>query len=567
MNGMEVSSLIHQSDSLNSFPLSMNEVEIRLLTKKDDDILKVELVYNEKYKFAKGVHYLEMKKVMDDGVHDFYVVRLRVKDKRLAYVFLITLLDGKKYYFSESGIHDSYDIAHAQFDFFQVSFINKVDLVNIHPVLANRNFYQIFVDRFYKDETNDNPRINIKWGDKVSVNSLAGGTLRGIDEKLDYISSLGVNALYLTPISEADTNHKYDTIDYFEVAKDFGDEIDLKNLVEHAHKRNMIILLDGVYNHVSTSFFAFQDVKKNGRKSRYFDWFYINGDELRDDNYETFGLAKFLPRLNLNNIEVQNYLIEVGVHYVKNFNIDGYRLDVSDEIPHAFWIKFSLALEEVNKDIILLGENWHDAHAYLNDGFKFDSIMNYAFTRDVLDFVAYQKIDVNTFKNRLVMNYFRYKTPVNYNLLNLLSSHDVPRFLSECDGNIDRFLIGYALLYMQIGVPCLYYGDEIGMLGENDPDDRRCFEWDKTKWNVKINETIKKLIRVHYLNNLYLMNVRYEVDGEIFKLVRYDDKNCVTLFVNLSSKQKTYTNIGEVVLSNNYENGSLLPDGFFISVQ
>ena len=153
------------------------------------------------------------------------------------------------------------------------------------------------------------------------------------------------------------------------------------------------------------------------------------------------------------------------------------------------------------------------------------------------------------------------------NLLNLLSSHDIPRFFSECNSNIDRLLIGYALLYMQIGVPCLYYGDEIGMLGENDPDDRRCFEWDKTKWNVKINETIKKLIRVHYLNNLYLMNIRYEVDGEVFKLVRYDDKNCVTLFVNLSSKQKTYTNIGEVVLSNNYENGSLLPNGFFISIQ
>ena len=544
---MENSSLRHNSDSIYSFALSLNEVEIRLITKKDDDILKVELMYNEKYKFHKFVKFLTMKKVASDDSKDYYVTRLRLSDKRLAYVFKFTLEDGSIKYFSEFGVSDSYDISEGQFNFFQVSYINKNDLIKVSPVLANRRFYQIFVDRFNKED-NFNPRINIKWGDKITSSSIAGGTLKGVINKLNYIESLNINALYLTPISEAKTNHKYDTVDYFQVAHDFGSDEDLKTLVEELHRRKMIILLDGVYNHVSRHFFAFEDVKKYGRNSKYYDWFYIEGDkvDMKKGNYEAFGIGKFLPRLNLNNVDVQDYIIEAAKHYVVNFNIDGYRLDVSDEIPHSFWIRLKNELRKIKDDIVLLGENWHDAHAFLNDGFEFDSIMNYAFTRDVLDYVAHEKIDAEKFKNRLVSNYFRYKTPVNYNLLNLLSSHDIPRFYSECKEDKDKLFIGYALLYTCIGVPCLYYGDEIGLTGLADPNNRKCFDWDESQCSLGIS---------------------VDCDKNLFILKRFDEEKEIKLIINMSKDISAYQiDDEEILLSHNYKEDKLLARSFVLTL-
>lgn len=565
---MENSSLRHLADSLYSFAISLNEVEIRLITKKDDDISKVELMYNEKYKFHKFVKFVEMKKAASDDSKDYYVIRLKLTDKRLAYVFKLTLLDGSIKYFSELGVSDHYDFSQGQFNFFQVSYINKNDLLKVNPILVNRRFYQIFVDRFNKED-NLNPRINIKWGDEITSSSIAGGTLKGIIDKLDYIKSLNIDALYLTPISDADTNHKYDTISYFKVASDFGSDLDLKLLVDEVHNRKMIILLDGVYNHVSTHFFAFEDVKRYGKKSKYYDWFYIDGDEvdMKKGNYESFGVAKFLPRLNLNNLEVQDYLIEAAKHYVINFNIDGYRLDVSDEIPHSFWIRLRNELKKIKKDIVLLGENWHDAHAFLNSGFEFDSIMNYAFTRDVLDYVAYEKIDAERFKNRLVNNYFRYKTPINYNLLNLLSSHDIPRFYSECKEDIDKLFIGYALLYTYIGVPCLYYGDEIGLTGLADPNNRKCFDWDERKWNFDILKMIKALAKIHEEQNINNLGISVLCDKNLFILKRFDEEKEIKLIINMSKDVSAYQiDDEEILLSHNYKEDKLLAKSFVLTL-
>ena len=142
---MEASSIIHLSDSIYSFPLDENTIEIRLLTKKDDDIKKVELMYNEKYKFHEEVFFLDMPKVCDDGVNDYYILRIKLKDKRFAYVFKLTLNNGEIYYFSESGVSNHYDIKKGYYDFFQVSYINSIDTLKINKILQNRVFYQIFV--------------------------------------------------------------------------------------------------------------------------------------------------------------------------------------------------------------------------------------------------------------------------------------------------------------------------------------------------------------------------------------------------------------------------------------
>jgi len=400
---MEKSALIHKSDSIYSFPLSSNLVEIRLLTKKDDDIVKVELIYNDKYKFHESVKSKEIFKKYSDDRYDYYIERMVLTDLRFAYVFKITTIKNYVYYFSESGVTDDYDITKGFYDFFQVSYINNVDLIEPSSVIRNRVFYQIFVDRFNKSIDNNNSRINISWGDKVGRYSIAGGDIKGIIEKIDYLKDLGIDALYLTPIFESESNHKYNIKDYYSIAKDFGDEKDLENLINILHKNNMIIVLDGVFNHISKDNELFLDVIKNGNKSKYFNWFFINGDNLDLDknNYERFADDLGMPRLNLNNREVQEYVINIGLHYIRKYNIDGFRLDVSDEIPHRFWIRFKEKMLEENPKFILIGENWHNAHRFLNDGFEFDSIMNYAITKEVLNFIAWRKYTPIEFKNRI----------------------------------------------------------------------------------------------------------------------------------------------------------------------
>lgn len=562
---MEKSAIIHKSDSIYSFPLNKNSVEIRLLTKKGDNIKKVELVYNDKYKFHEFVNYKEIFKKYSDDRFDYYIEIVNLSDLRFAYIFKITTTLDEVYYFSESGITDSYDITKGFYDFFQVSYINEIDIVNKNEILKNRVFYQIFVDRFNKSLDNNNPRININWGEMVKQKTIAGGNLKGIVEKINYLKELGINGLYLTPIFESDSNHKYNIKDYFSIARDFGDENDLKDLIQVVKENDMLLILDGVFNHISKDNELFKDVMLNGNKSKYFKWFFINGEniDLINNNYERFADDLGMPRLNLNNEEVQRYVIDVGSHYVKKYGIDGFRLDVSDEIPHRFWIKFKEEMLKINKNFVLIGENWHNAHSYLNSGYEFDSIMNYCITKDILQFIAWDNYDSEHFKNRIISALMRYKSNVNYNMLNLLSSHDVHRFYTECKKDDDKFLLGYAFIFMHLGIPCIYYGDEIGMEGNYDPDSRRCFIWDEDKWNKKIYETIKKLISIH--KNYCINELDYIISNEedLICISRFNNDIEYNLYINNSGKDKELV-LKNFMLSNLYKDNVLQNKGFVI---
>lgn len=564
---MEKSALIHKSDSIYSFPVSNNEIEIRLLTKKNDDIRKIELVYNDKYKFHEMIKLKQIFKKFSDDQYDYYIDRIKLTDYRFAYIFRITTLDGEVFYFSESGVTEDYDITKGFYDFFQVPYINPIDIVKKNNSICNRVFYQIFVDRFNKSNGNINPRININWGDKVTGKTIAGGNLNGISEKIDYLKDLGINAIYLTPIFESDSNHKYDIKDYYSISKDFGENIDLKELITKLHNSDMLLVLDGVFNHISIDNEIFQDVIKNNKNSKYYDWFVIKGDklDLEKSNYEKFADEIKMPKLNLNNIEVQKYIIDVGRYYVRNFNIDGFRLDVSDEIPHRFWIKFKEAMLEENPNFFLIGENWHNADKYLNSGYEFDSIMNYSITKEVLHFIAWDKYTPIHFKNRIISNLMRYKTNVNYNMLNLLSSHDVYRFLTECNKDVDKFLMGYAFIFTHIGVPCIYYGDEIGLEGGYDPDSRRCFIWDENKWNLKIRETLKQLIDIRKKYVINDMDYNIDVVNDIVIITRTGTKDVLSIYINNTDSTKTIDDNNEILLSNLYSNKELSSKGFLIT--
>lgn len=568
---MEKSSLIHYSDSIYSFPISDKEIEIKLLTKKDDDIKKVELIYNDKYFFHEEVFSKVILKAYSDALYDYYVIRIKLDDVRFAYIFKITLLNDEEYYFSESGVNKFYDIKKGYYDFFQVSYINDVDVIKVNKKFANRVFYQIFVDRFFSSPQYKNDRVNINWGDKVTSKTIAGGNLKGIEEKIDYLKDLGVDALYLTPIFESESNHKYDITDYYQVSKDFGSNIDLMNLVDELHRNDILIVLDMVFNHISSKSNFFEDVIKNGKKSKYYNWFIIHEDEvdINKKNYETFGSCNYMPKLNLNNPETQDYFLEVSKYYVTKYKIDGFRLDVSDEIPHEFWLRLRYELKKIDKDFILIGENWHNSQSYLNSGKELDSIMNYALTKEMINFFAYKKTSVQDFKNNIVSLLNRYKRNVNYNLLNLLSSHDVFRFINECSFDDESFILAYAFLFVYIGIPCIYYGDEFALEGGYDPDSRRCFIWDEKskKRNLKANSFIKKFIKLRKQEDCAEFEFKISVCGELLIVTRNGKDKVIKLIINNTNTNQIINLTGEIYSSLNLENNVLKNNGMVILIE
>ena len=263
--------------------------------------------------------------------------------------------------------------------------------------------------------------------------------------------------------------------------KQFGTNSDLKELVEEAHKRGMRLILDAVFNHCSEEMMQFQDVVKNGKKSVYFDWFVIQGDKIskKRDNYETFASCTYMPKLNTSNEKVQDFLLDVATHYIKAYDIDGWRLDVSDEISHDFWRKFRKAVKSIKSDVVIIGENWHDANSNLR-GDQYDSIMNYAFTKACLDYFATETIDSQQMAWRLNGLLMRNTDMVNNMMLNLLDSHDTHRFFKEVNSNPKKMKSALALLYLFKGAPNIFYGTETLIWGGYDPDCRRCMNWKDT---------------------------------------------------------------------------------------
>ena len=436
-----------------------------------------------------------MRKAYVGELFDFYEVKLTLEDTRLAYVFYID--DGEKcYYFSEDGATENYDFTIGFYNFFQYPYINEADIMECVPWMKTAVFYQIFVDRFHMgNDTKDKSYINCEWGEIPTPKTFAGGDIKGITKKLDYIQSLGCNAIYLTPVFCSVSNHKYDISDYYQVDPQFGANEDLKELIETAHKKGVRIVLDAVFNHCSEHLMQFQDVMKNGKKSKYFDWFVIKGDEVSQDavNYETFAACSYMPKFNTSNQEVQEFLLNIATYYIKEYDIDGWRLDVSDEISHTFWREFRKRIKALKKDAVIIGENWHDASHYLR-GDQYDSIMNYAFTKACLDYFATETKNAEEMAWKLNEILMRNTTPVNQMMLNLLDSHDTHRFFKEVGKDTFKMKAALSLLYLFVGAPCIFYGTEILTCGGYDPDCRRCMDWEKASVDGEYQEIYELLI-------------------------------------------------------------------------
>ena len=213
-------------------------------------------------------------------------------------------------------------------------------------------------------------------------------------------------------------------------------------------------------------------------------------------NYKTFARnIPNLPKLNTANKEVQDYLLKVTEYWMKNFDIDGWRLDVADEVDPSFWRRFRNKVKTLNEDAYIIGEVWHSGMKWLQ-GNQFDAIMNYSFTEAVIDFIAKNKIGPSEFDNRLTLNRMNYREDITNSLLNLLDSHDTPRILRHCNEDKNKMKLTVLFQMTYPGVPMVLYGDELGLTGGDDPDSRRCMPWDDEEADYNLRNFYKKLIKI-----------------------------------------------------------------------
>lgn len=427
-----------------------------------------------------------------DSELEYYSVAVPLTDTRFAYIFELQCSDGKTRYYSEEGLSDAYDHSLGYFSFFQYTSQFPCDAMTVPEWVKTAICYQIFPERFAVGKSDkDTSYVTAPWGEKPAPKSFYGGDLIGIREKLDYLKELGINVLYMTPVFCSPSNHKYDITDYETVDPAFGGNAALKALTDSAHSRGIRVILDGVFNHCSWQHPFFLDARKNGPASPYYDWFFWN----EDGTYHTFGSVKYMPKLNTGSPEVIRYFSGVAVTWMKDYGVDGWRLDVSDEISHRFLRRFRDAVLEQNPEAVIIGEDWHRAARYLN-GDEYDGVMNYGLTKACLDLLAFQSIDTKAFRDRLVRLYHTYSIAANEKMLNLLGSHDTERFLTRVENDGQRFRAAAAVMFFYPGIPCIYYGDEVGTEGGYDPDCRRCFDWDEKNWDNQTLQLMKRLTRL-----------------------------------------------------------------------
>lgn len=550
---MNIHAIYHQPESNYCFALDEKSVVLRIRFAKGEKIEKLVVLYNNKYDISKTQKAKSMVFLCCDGTFDYYSVTLKLSDSRLAYVFSF-FYKKVKYYFCESGIVNDYDFSLAYYDSFQFAYINSTDVIQNVEWMNNAVFYQIFVDRFDSASSKNREYINAKWSDLPTPKSFYGGDLGGVLKRLDYIESLGVNALYLNPIFKSPSNHKYDTIDYFNVDETFGGNDTFKQLVEACHKRGIKVVLDAVFNHVSEKFYPFEEVKKLGKKSKYFSWFVIKGSKILQNlnNYDCFASCKYMPKLNTNNLEVQEYLLKVVEFWTKEYKIDGWRLDVADEVSHDFWRSMRKKVKEINPKAVLIGENWHNSESFLR-GDQFDSIMNYGVTKAFLDYWAKDKLDEKGFVQALNAQLIRYTDRTNGMMFNLLDCHDTHRFYTEVGCDVNKLLGALTTLVFLPGSVNLYYGTEILTEGGYDPDSRRTFDFNKLNnpQIIEIKNEISRILKLKSQPAIKNGTVRVYCENGFVVIERKSKEQTLLLEVNKSFKrEKEHLQNSNLLLNN-----------------
>lgn len=454
--------------------------------------------------------------------------------------------------------------------------------------------YQIFVDRFFngnEDGTVNNPKKNSfiysSWSDdplyikdmngNIAKWDFYGGNLRGVINKLPYIKSLGTSVIYFNPIFEAQSCHKYDTGDYEKIDTMFGTEKEFKELCDKAHSLGIRIILDGVFSHTgddSKYFNKYGNYNSIGAmqsvNSPYYEWYRFYE---YPDKYECWWGIDNQPNVNELNENYIDYIINSENSIIAKWmrlGASGWRLDVADELPDEFIKLIKKRMKKEDKDSVLIGEVWEDASNKVSYSIKreylfgdeLDSITNYPL-REAIILFANGYADAKHLERVIMSLYENYPKESFYGAMNLLGNHDTERILTSLDNNIMRLKQAVAIQMLLPGVPLIYYGDEVGLKGGRDPNNRKAFPWKNQNseirnWYQEISdirqseEVIKKgEFKIHQIN------------PEVFCLERYIDEQKIILFVNSSMDRDVFVNISDI--TGEYQNNVCPYEKYYFS--
>ncbi len=560
---MNIASIVHETKSRYSYMYNATTLHVRIKTGKGE-VKSIKArgadpfnwIPNEKtgkYEFDTSTYKeKEMAYEGEDKYHDIWFCELDdIDTKRIRYGFIINTTEGEELLYGCNSVEDlklNPSAKDNSFNFFNFPYLNDEDIYKAPKWSKDMIWYQVTPTCF-----SDKGR---EAKDNIS------GNFWGLIEKMDYIKSLGVNGIYLTPIFEAKSWHLYDTTDYFKVAESLGGDEAFKAFMEKAHSLGMKVMLDAVFNHCGPRHEFWQDVIKNGKNSKYYDCFYVfddnkpvistevdeNGDYTEeggyDVNFRTFAYTSYMPKMNTSHPLMREHLIEVGKYWVEKFGIDAWRLDVSNEVSHDFWKLFRKEIKGINPDVYIMGENWDDSYPWLQ-GDQFDTVMNYGIMNLIWGLVApentqVKKIKPTQYKQGLVELMTKYPNGVTEHMFNLVSSHDVPRLLDICKGDKDKLKLCYLLLMTYCGAPCVFYGDEI-LMSNPDGESRIPMVWDEAKQDKETLAYMKKLISLRKQNPAFsAMKTNF---------LTADDSRNIVVFKKSAENNKCY-----VIINNNETN-------------
>lgn len=537
---MNKCAVLHIPLSQYAYALDEHRLVLRIRTAKND-IKKCYVNYGDRVDEHQPIeiHSIVMEKTASDDLFDYYEALIESSYTRVCYYFKLTG-EGDTLYYYQRGFSE--EITDNRTEYFQFPYIRREDILRIPRWMEETVLYQIFPDSFANktcEIKEEKKRLTVS--SEIESENRLGGTIQGIYDNIPYLHELGINCIYLNPVFTANSYHKYDTIDYFTVDPCFGSNEDLKKLVKECHKQGIRVLLDGVFNHCGKDFFAFRDVMEKGENSPYHDWFYYMPCPVEYKNppkYEAFAYVKEMPKLNTGNKEVAAYLCRVGRFWVEEADIDGWRLDVANEINHDFWRQFRKEVKRVKPDAVFIGEIWEDAENWLLGGDQFDSAMNYPFTYLCRDFFAKRSMSATEFDAQLQRMFMRYPEQLNRVQMNMLDSHDVPRFLTYCNGDRKRLALAFLFMFTMIGMPSVFYGDECFLMGEKEYDYRA-----PMNWKDRNNELFNLLQRLIHIRKEHPAFIR----GSYQPVLLEDEKNIFAY--SRRSKEQEYL----IVLNNGEE--------------
>ena len=543
---MEYSAIFHDMDKRFCYAIEKDLFVIRVQVKKDD-MKEIILHYEDKYipmEREDTRKTIVMKKVATSQFHDYYEAQVRMHLICLRYFFEFTDMQGERVYYGNYEFDKEY-ITNRDRMFDCPQNLREEEMFEVPDWAANKVVYQIFPSRFAASQP-----VDKKLWYKAPITPMDDlhGDFRGIIDHLDHIQDLGIDVIYMTPSFKSNSCHKYDTIDYYEIDPSFGTKEDLKELVQKAHDRGMKVVMDAVFNHTGKEFFAFKDILEKGEKSKYLDWYYIDELPLKGKwgeipNFLCFGYYGGMPKLNLKNPEVEKYITDIACYWIRECDIDGWRLDVGDEISHFFWKRFRRAIKAVKKDMLIIGEIWHYAGDFL-EGDEWDTVMNYPFYLNLIDLLADEKISVSQFVQNLGYLKGRLHKKCYPLMWNLIDSHDTARFLHLCKDNKKKQHLAAAFQLLLPGMPMIYYGDEYGMPGANDPDCRRGMYWDEEYQDKEMFEWYKRLLQVRKAHTCIVEGELAEAitrdEDETIVLIRKNGEETIALIFNCSNHTKEF---------------------------